>query len=163
MNMKKKSEEHKRKLSESNIGKHDHHGSNNPMFGRHQSEEVKEKNRLAHLDKHASEETRKKMSEQRRGIRQSPSHVKKRIRYDEFNGSWKGDKVGHDALHAWVKKRLPKPNLCENCELVPPFDLANISGEYKRDLDDWWYLCRKCHMESDGRMDNLHRPEIHRR
>ena len=37
------------------------------MFGKHLSEETKEKIRLAHLGTHASIETKKKLSEQRKG------------------------------------------------------------------------------------------------
>lgn len=66
---------------------------------------------------------------------------------------WKGDDVGYMGVHAWVRKRLPKPLLCQDCLLVPPRDLANISQEYKRDLSDWEYLCRKCHMTKDGRLE----------
>jgi len=31
-------------------------------------------------------------------------------------------------------------------------DLANISQEYKREISDWEWLCRKCHMTKDGRL-----------
>ena len=41
-----KTEEHKKKLSESNIGKHPHEGELNPMYGKHMSEEAKQKSRL---------------------------------------------------------------------------------------------------------------------
>lgn len=34
-------------------------------------------------------------------------------------------------------------------------DLANKSGKYLRDLSDWWYLCRKCHMTIDGRIEKV--------
>ncbi len=41
-----KTEEHKLKLSESNVGKHPHQGELNPMYGKHMSEEAKQKSRL---------------------------------------------------------------------------------------------------------------------
>ena len=71
------------------------------------------------------------------------------------NPNWKGDSVGYTGLHYWVKRWKPMPTLCEHCKKVPPYDLANISGKYKRDLNDWEYLCRHCHMTADGRMLNL--------
>lgn len=71
------------------------------------------------------------------------------------NPMWKGDAVGKDAVHEWVKRRLPKPELCQSCNLVFPCDLANISQQYKRDLVDWEYLCRKCHMIKDGRLQKF--------
>lgn len=71
------------------------------------------------------------------------------------NGQWKGDNVKYGALHEWVRNRLPKPELCEDCNKVPPRDLANISQKYLRELDDWEWLCRSCHMMKDGRMKVL--------
>lgn len=72
------------------------------------------------------------------------------------NPMWKGDDVGYYALHEWMKTRFVKPDLCHMCKYKKPMDLANISGQYKRDLSDWEYLCRSCHMVKDGRMDKLH-------
>ena len=71
------------------------------------------------------------------------------------NGMWKGDQVGQTALHEWIKNRLLKPELCQDCYLKSPYDLANKSGKYKRELSDWEWLCRSCHMKKDGRIYNL--------
>lgn len=68
------------------------------------------------------------------------------------NSNWKGDAVGYLGLHTWINKYKTKPSLCESCQEKPPYDLANISGLYKRDLIDWEYLCRRCHMLKDGRL-----------
>ena len=46
-----KSEEHKRKISLSGKGKHNHYGQSNPMFGKKHSEETKEKIRQTKLRK----------------------------------------------------------------------------------------------------------------
>ena len=45
----------------------------------------------------------------------------------EKNHQWKGDKVGYNQLHAWVKRRLPKPQFCEKCFNGPAYDLANVT------------------------------------
>ena len=71
------------------------------------------------------------------------------------NASWKGDKAGYGAIHAWVRKRKKKPVFCERCKKRKAIDLANISGEYLRDVNDFEDLCRKCHMDSDGRNEGL--------
>jgi hypothetical protein len=71
-------------------------------------------------------------------------------RKDALSPVWKGDNVGYEALHAWVRVRKIKPDLCERCNIRPARDLANISHQYKRDLLDWEYLCRSCHMIYDG-------------
>lgn len=77
--------------------------------------------------------------------------------YNENHNGWKGDKVGRDALHQWIKRHFWKPRLCQMCMKVPPYDLANKTGVYNRDFRNWRYYCRKCHMISDGRLANLRR------
>ena len=69
--------------------------------------------------------------------------------------NWKGNKVGLKVLHKWVRRYLKMPPLCECCGQVPPMDLANISQKYKRNLTDWEWLCRSCHMRKDERMLRL--------
>lgn len=73
----------------------------------------------------------------------------------ENNPSWKGDNVGIQQVHTWVEKQLGRPDKCSKCNTEGKVDLANISQEYKRDLTDWEWLCRKCHMDSDGRMEEF--------
>lgn len=68
---------------------------------------------------------------------------------------WKGDSVSYSKLHAWVRRHLIKPELCIGCNKKPPHDVANISNKYKRELLDWEWLCRTCHMEKDGRLKAL--------
>jgi len=71
------------------------------------------------------------------------------------NSMWKGNDASYGAIHDWVKRYKPKSELCEKCRKVKPNDIANISGKYKRDITDYKWLCRKCHMESDGRLNNF--------
>lgn len=69
------------------------------------------------------------------------------------NPMWKDDNIkSMTALHAWVRSRLQEPSLCDMCHNIPPYDLANTTGKYTRDLSNWAYYCRKCHMISDGRL-----------
>lgn len=56
------SDEHKKKISES------HSGENNPNYGKHLSEEVIEKIRKSNKGKIRSEETRKRISESKKGV-----------------------------------------------------------------------------------------------
>lgn len=55
---KKKSEEHKKHLSQARLGRFI--GKDNPFFGKHHAKEVNEKNRQAHLGKTYSEEINRK-------------------------------------------------------------------------------------------------------
>ena len=89
--------------------------------------------------------------------RSHPKKVREKIRQAkmaELNPMWKGDDVSYRALHSWVRSRKEMPELCENCKARKPYDLAN-KGIYDRNLENWWFLCRKCHMALDGRIKNL--------
>ena len=68
---------------------------------------------------------------------------------DENNPKWKGNKAGYDALHDWVKYRLNKASKCAFCPSTENIELANLSGNYKRNLQDWVQLCKKCHFKYD--------------
>lgn len=73
---------------------------------------------------------------------------------EKGNGAWKGNDVGYVSLHLWVRSRLPKPEYCQCCNKNKPYDLAN-KGEYDRNLENWEWLCRSCHMKKDGRINRL--------
>src|SRR3990167_3237031 len=50
---------------------------------------------------------------------------------------WKGENVGYFALHNWVKRQKGAPILCAECGGGKNLEWANISHEYKRELEDW--------------------------
>jgi len=70
------------------------------------------------------------------------------------NPMWQ-DQPNYAAVHVWINRNHIKPKLCEYCNKVSKLDLANITGIYNRDLKNWKYLCRKCHIISDNRINNL--------
>jgi len=77
----------------------------------------------------------------RRGIRVSPA-----TEFKYKNGSgW------NVVLHNWVKKNLGKPNKCDICgtEENRVYHWSNISGGYKKDLNDWQRCCVPCHKNYD--------------
>ena len=97
------------------------------------------------------------MSAAGRGRRFSEEH-KGRLALSKLNGNnpnWKGNKVSQRSVHDWIKRRSPKPDKCQDCGKVGWVDLANISQEYKRDVDDYKWICRKCHMTEDGRLNKF--------
>ena len=63
---------------------------------------------------------------------------------------WNGDNVSYNGLHQWVRKYLPIPDLCENpgCQ-NPSHDLANVTGIYTIDFNNWKYFCKSCHTGFD--------------
>jgi hypothetical protein len=64
-------------------------------------------------------------------------------------GEYKKD-AGYNAIHAWVRYHKPKPSRCEHCGQERHVEAANISGEYRRDLDDYKWLCSPCHLLFDN-------------
>lgn len=75
--------------------------------------------------------------------------------HSEKSSQWKKEKPSLRSLHRWVRGRLGVPKKCSSCNKVGPVDLANISQQYQRNLIDWEYLCRSCHMKKDGRLEAL--------
>jgi hypothetical protein len=74
------------------------------------------------------------------------------------NPNFKGDGVSYGGLHRWVYRNLPKPTICPRCNKIPEtgrIEAHNISGEYRRDPEDWIMVCTKCHQELDGRAERL--------
>lgn len=79
--------------------------------------------------------------------------VQCRAKFSPLRGAdhpaWKGDDVGYDALHDWVKGTLGSTGKCWFCGSTEMVDWANISHEYLRDENDWMELCRKHHSKYD--------------
>jgi len=130
------SEESLKKISESGKGripwnknlKGWNSGERNPFYGK------------KHTDL-----SKQKMSEARKGLLANEKHPQ-----------WKGDNVSYAALHDWIKKNKQKPKRCDNCNKeTDKLDCSNISGEYKRDINDFQWLCRRCHLEFDGVIESL--------
>jgi len=71
----------------------------------------------------------------------------------EKNPMWKDKRVGYNALHGWIKRHKPKSLFCEKCRKTKKLDISNVSGKYKRDISDFRWLCRRCHMIDDGRYE----------
>lgn len=68
----------------------------------------------------------------------------------ESNGSWKGPSVSYKGLHQWVRTHLEnKPLVCPGCNREKPLVVSNISGEYRRDLTDWEWICHRCNLRKD--------------
>lgn len=72
-----------------------------------------------------------------------------------LNPAWKGSKASYAAIHYWVRKNKPKPELCVNCNKRKSFEVHNIDKKYTRDLNQWEWLCRSCHLFKEGRSNVL--------
>ncbi len=66
--------------------------------------------------------------------------------------SWKGDNLGYIRMHKWVNKVGGHPSLCELCNNIFEdrfMEWSNKDHKYRRDLEDWQRVCRKCHKAYD--------------
>ena len=85
-----------------------------------------------------------------------PSGVYERkplINMGEKSSQWKGDNVGYFALHKWLYRRVGKASdrQCSRQDLTcrGKLEWANVSGEYKRDTEDFMVLCSSHHTRYD--------------
>jgi len=103
--------------------------------------------------KKLSEETKKKMGLARKGQKRSQETKDKlsKSKIGDKNPSWKGNKVKYRALHQWIRMWKKKSDNCEDCGKKGRLHIANISGKYKRDVDDFEWLCSSCHKIKDNR------------
>lgn len=63
----------------------------------------------------------------------------------------------YSTLHQWVNRYKEKNGICGKCHAETTTDWANLSGEYKRNLDDYIELCRKCHYWFDGQLEKMYK------
>jgi hypothetical protein len=70
-------------------------------------------------------------------------------KYRDKSRAWKGNKAKYGARHLWIIHHYGKACMCWNHECkainIKRYDWANISGHYRRDINDWIMLCRSCH------------------
>ena len=62
------------------------------------------------------------------------------------------NKLNYQQLHKWVHENKGIPQKCENCgKLKDEIQIgwANISYEYKEDINDWMALCASCNIKRD--------------
>lgn len=69
--------------------------------------------------------------------------------HNENHPQWKGGNVGYYALHRWIRKHKEVPKGCENCGKECVLHASNKDHKYSRNLEDWQFLCPKCHKEYD--------------
>ena len=70
---------------------------------------------------------------------------------NDSNPIWKGDRASYQAKHMWIYRRKGKALKCIACEILGKkrYHWANVSGKYKRDVNDYIELCPSCHYYYD--------------
>lgn len=139
-------------------GRHFLRGHNTRMM----SPETRMKMGEAHKGKARSPETRKKISIGLMGNNNTKGKPWSEARRAAQKNRRKHRPVSNiRSIHRWVAKNRIRTGVCERCkkEIEPITDsigrkhvgtvFANISGEYKLDVDDYKELCRPCHILFD--------------
>lgn len=70
----------------------------------------------------------------------------------EQTNIWKGDEVGYEGIHAWLRREFGLANKCEGEDCwgkSKAYHWANISGKYLRRRSDFKMLCASCHLRYD--------------
>lgn len=82
---------------------------------------------------------------------------KRKLIRGKFHPSWKGDNVGYFGFHAHIKKHNKKSKFCQKCfTYTSKLNLCNIRNHnYTRNIEDYKWLCYRCHMIIDKRYKNL--------
>lgn len=75
----------------------------------------------------------------------------------ERNPKWKGDQARHDTGHGRAQRKISlKGVICERCDEAPASDRHHIdANRLNNDPTNIMRLCRRCHMEEDGRLEAL--------
>lgn len=129
---------------------HSLHNSGRFQKGVKHTDEWKEKMSEKMKGKIFTEERCKNISRGLIGRRLSPQS-----RLNMSLAKRKGNVLGYQALHKLLRKILMPPDSCEFCHKPKKLQLANMTGIYNLDINNWRYLCAKCHVYYDGTVYNL--------
>ena len=103
-----------------------------------------------------SEETKEKISN---ALKIAYKEGKRAPVIEQNHSNWKGEEVGYQCLHKWVRRQKGNAKKCEHCGSTTEekrYEWANKDHKYRRNLDDFMELCVDCHGKYD-RKNNLKR------
>ena len=81
----------------------------------------------------------------------------------ENHRGWK-ETPSYSGIHKWIVRNYGKAAKCDTCNIqgANRYEWANVSGDYKRDINDWKQVCKSCHSKMDitengrARISNYH-------
>lgn len=95
----------------------------------------------------------------KKGYRQSPDHVRNKAAAvtGEGNGQWTGDAASPNAGHLRAARMYPDPGMCTGCGKKRAERHHKDGNPANNDPSNIDFLCRRCHMEADGRLGRFRR------
>lgn len=70
------------------------------------------------------------------------------VAHEDFTAPPNGP-MNYAKLHTWIASRKKKTGICSRCNRRRFTSWANLSGEYRIDLDDFAEMCSMCHSQYD--------------
>ena len=91
----------------------------------------------------------------KRGYRQSPEHVEKRKRVGSEHYNWQGDAVSVKGGRKRALRAFKAIGPCTKCGDPKAERHHKDDNTANNDTSSIAILCRRCHMETDGRMEKV--------
>jgi uncharacterized protein YlaI len=90
------------------------------------------------------------------GTTQSQSHISKRIRIGDQHHHWKGDSATDKSGRTRALRKFSAPDKCGRCLKIGRVDRHHVDGNtLNNEPSNIEFLCRKCHMTVDGRINRM--------
>jgi hypothetical protein len=99
-----------------------------------------------------SDEARQKMSAVRSGRQHSAekrARMSERAKKGADHPGWKGDDIAYSTIHRWISRVATKTGVCSVCGDRRITQWANVSGRYRRAVEDFAEMCVPCHYRYD--------------
>ena len=61
--------------------------------------------------------------------------------------------ITYSAIHRYMRENYEAPRNCQICHERKEVELANITGIYSRDIKDYMWLCKQCHISFDSKKE----------
>src|SRR5687768_17141450 len=91
----------------------------------------------------------------KQGYKQSPDHVAKRVKSGEKHHAWMGENISEKGGRKRALRLYRDIGPCWNCGREPA-ERHHIDGDTGiNSPSNIAIVCRRCHMESDGRLDEF--------
>lgn len=95
------------------------------------------------------------VSSRKTGYKQTPEHIKKRIKFGHSHHNWLGDKVTAKSGRSRAQRLYRTIGPCEVCGNEKTERHHIDSNTANNASNNIAILCRRCHMQTDGRLEKL--------
>ena len=55
--------------------------------------------------------------------------------------------ISYRGLHNYIERNKIKPEFCQVCREWAKLELHSRDHKYTKDINDWLYVCKKCHLK----------------